>query len=100
MLAGLPCILGEGIALAADAAAAGAACLTSTDPADIAAHLTGLLMNPSMASAMGERARAYAAEHFSAPTMAARLEALYDDVVASSEFELGSSPLLGARLSK
>jgi glycosyltransferase involved in cell wall biosynthesis len=80
MLAGLPCVLGEGVALAPDAAKLGAAVLTGTAPGDIAAQIRALLSDPGEAAAIADRARAYAGEHFAVDVMGERLEALYRQV--------------------
>lgn len=84
MLAGLPCVLAEGVALAAEAAQAGAAVLTSIEPGAIAERIAVLLDDPQQAAATGARARAYAREHYSVDVMGARLHSLYRQVALKS----------------
>lgn len=96
MLAGLPALLGEGVAIAEAAAAVDAARLTSTDAGAIATELSRLLGDLEAAREIGLRARRYAAERFSVPNMAERLETLYSDVLADTEHEAVSrQPTVG-----
>jgi glycosyltransferase involved in cell wall biosynthesis len=91
MLAGLPCVLGEGVAMAVEASAAGAAVLTSAEPCDIADRIDALLGDRAEAAAIGARARSYAGDHFTTEIMGERLEALYRQVVSPQvECSVGS----------
>jgi glycosyltransferase involved in cell wall biosynthesis len=51
------------------------------DVAALAAALVRLCREPALATAMGARARARVAEHFTWPTQAARLAGYYDELV-------------------
>ncbi|MEV6969362.1 glycosyltransferase [Hamadaea sp. NPDC051192] len=53
---------------------------TEGDPDALAANLRRLLADPALCDAMGERARAYVAEHFDLARQTAELEKFYDSV--------------------
>lgn len=80
--AGLPCILGQGVALAEDAAAAGAAVAVAPAPADIAGAIRCVMGNEALRSSMGAKATAYARENLSAEAMGHGLAALYSRILA------------------
>lgn len=80
MLAGLPSVLGQGIAIAAQAEAAGAAIMVKPDPEEIGRALADLLANQEQRHAMRRRARDFAAREFSSHTMAQRLTSLYQKI--------------------
>jgi glycosyltransferase involved in cell wall biosynthesis len=81
MLAGLPCVLGEGVAIAREAEAAGAALAVPPEPPAIAAALERLLANDPLRREMGAKAKAFAAREYAPAVMAERLIALYEDIV-------------------
>lgn len=80
MLAGLPCLLSPGVALAHPAREAGAAIVIEPKPAPIAESILHLLERPQEMRNMGARARAFALSQFSPEAMAARLIALYREI--------------------
>lgn len=82
MLQGIPCVLGRGVAIAADAERSGACIATDVRPPAIAAALTRLLSDDEARNAMGARARSFAHAEYSVGTMAARLCALYERIAS------------------
>ena len=56
--------------------------VVAEDADAIASETARLLDNPAARRALGERARAFAAEHFSADAYARRLEATYDQAIS------------------
>jgi glycosyltransferase involved in cell wall biosynthesis len=81
LLAALPCVLGEGVAIADAIERAGAGITVRPEAAAVAQALERLLCaDPALASAMGLHARQLAESEFSATVMAQRLIALYEDV--------------------
>jgi glycosyltransferase involved in cell wall biosynthesis len=81
MLAGLPCVLGEGVAVAGEAARAGAALVTGTDADSIARAVERIIAAPAEAERMGASAARFAREEFSVGAMGTRLLALYEDIL-------------------
>ena len=81
LAAGCPCVLGEGIAIAAEIEAQGAALVTSPEPVHIAAAIERLLRDPVLALCMGERAARLAAEDYTMGQMGRGLIELYEDVI-------------------
>jgi glycosyltransferase involved in cell wall biosynthesis len=81
LAAGLPCVLGQGVAIAGDVASAGAGLAVAPDPASIAAGLQQLLDDAPRRDAMSLAARRLAVERFSAGAMAESLERLYAEVL-------------------
>lgn len=81
LLAGVPCVLGEGIAIAPQAARAGAAIETGTDAGSIARAIERIIASPADAARMRESAVRFARAEFSAAAMGLRLQALYQDVL-------------------
>jgi glycosyltransferase involved in cell wall biosynthesis len=77
MLAGLPSVLGRGVAIAADAEAAGAGIMVSPTADGIARALEALVADNKRREAMGRRARDFAEREFGMPAMARRLIDLY-----------------------
>jgi glycosyltransferase involved in cell wall biosynthesis len=77
MLAGVPCIFGQGVAIARDAMRAGASMTVTSEPESIARALMELLADKPRQEAMGRRAREFAEREYSVQTMATRLIALY-----------------------
>ena len=82
MLAGLPCILGHGVGIAAQAREAGACLVVAPEPDAIAAALAQSLDDDTGRRRMGERGRALAQREYSTATMAARLMDLYLDLTS------------------
>ena len=80
MLAGLPCVLGEGIAIARGAATGGAALATAPDVPAVRNALEELMKNAPVRREMGARAAAYARERYSPEAMARELVSLYRDI--------------------
>lgn len=87
MLAGLPCILGEGVAVANAAAAEGAALSVAPDANAMASALDRLLSDENMRLCMGTKARAHAQKHYSTQAMAKALIELYENVLKSDSTE-------------
>lgn len=80
LMAGLPCVLGEGVAISGEVAAAGAGLSVSTEPQDIARALRELLADETRRAEMGERAAELARERYSLAAMGARLARLYEEI--------------------
>jgi glycosyltransferase involved in cell wall biosynthesis len=81
LLAGVPCVLGHGVAVAAEIAQAGAGVAVAPEPTAMAAALERLLAaDGSLRQIMAERARSLAEREFSSARMAERLIALYADI--------------------
>ncbi len=87
MLAGLPCIFGEGVAIANAATRAGASITVTSKPESIARALLELLANQQKCEEMGRRAQEFAEREFSVKTMAERLTALYRDIINPQEMQ-------------
>lgn len=81
LMAGLPCVLGQGVAIAGDVAAAGAGVAVAPDPASIAAGLQQVLADESRRVAMGAAALRLAQDKYSAKAMGANLVALYSEIL-------------------
>jgi glycosyltransferase involved in cell wall biosynthesis len=81
MLAGLPCVVGRGVALACSIEWAEAGLAVDPDPQSIAAAIETLLSRPQECRGMGENARRFAQAELTAEAMAHRLIALYRDIV-------------------
>jgi len=81
LMAGLPCVLGEGVALADDVAQAGAGVVTAPNPQAIARELQELLGDDARLAEMGVQARLLASENFSLEAMGASLHALYSRIL-------------------
>lgn len=81
MLAGIPCILAEGVALAGDVEAAGAGITVSTHPESIFQALNRLIADDRQRIMMGECAEHFARSEYSSDVMAQRLVDLYVDLV-------------------
>jgi glycosyltransferase involved in cell wall biosynthesis len=77
MLAGLPCVLGESVAIAGQSTRAGASITVTPEPESIARALVELLANESRRQAMGQRARQFAEHEYSVQRMATQLTRLY-----------------------
>jgi glycosyltransferase involved in cell wall biosynthesis len=82
MLAGLPCVLGRGIAIAEQVQKAGAGIVVSPEPDAIARVLVGLLRDHNRREAIGQRARIFALQEYSSKIMTRRLIELYETIAA------------------
>jgi glycosyltransferase involved in cell wall biosynthesis len=80
MLAGLPCVLGQGVAIATEIACAGGGVIVAPDPPGIAQGLERILGNENSRHEMGQRALRFAEREYSTGAAAARLIALYEEV--------------------
>lgn len=83
MRAGLPIVLGEGVALAALVQEAGAGLVVKSDPGSIADALRRFMADPVLRVETGVRARALAGREFSLRAMGERLESLYTSILSS-----------------
>ena len=82
MLSGLPCILGQGVAIAKDVSQAGAGFSVAPHPPAIAAAILRMLHEEDCRRRMGERAKSYAEREYSTARMTQRLMALYKSVTS------------------
>jgi glycosyltransferase involved in cell wall biosynthesis len=82
---GLPCVLGHGVALAKDVAAAHAGVSVMTDPESIAQGLRLIIASKAGLTLMSANARQLALERFSAQAMGANLKRLYTGILNGSE---------------
>ena len=80
LLAGLPCVLGQGVALAKAVEEAGAGLVTAPEPDAIARALEQLLGDDALRRDMGARGKALAERQYSPLAMAEQLIALYADI--------------------
>jgi glycosyltransferase involved in cell wall biosynthesis len=80
LMAGLPCVLGKGVAISGEVAAAGAGLSVTTEPQDIARALRELLADEARRAEMGRRAAVLAADRYSLGAMGARLAQLYEEI--------------------
>lgn len=78
---GLPCLLGQGVAIATDVAAAGAGVRVAPDPGAVAAGLR-LMMPAATRASMSARALRLAQERYSLDAMGAKLHQLYSAILA------------------
>jgi glycosyltransferase involved in cell wall biosynthesis len=78
--AGLPCVVSRQVAISDEIAKAGAGIVSETDAASIAACISSVL-NRNDYDRMSMAARSLALDNFSAETMGARLEQLYQGIV-------------------
>ena len=81
LAAGLPCVLGQGVAIAGELADAGAALMVDTDPVSIAAALNRLLRDAALRAGMASAARRFARENYSVAAMGLALNRLYSAVL-------------------
>lgn len=86
LMAGLPCVLGQGVAIAQDVVNAGAGVAVAPDPASIAAGLMQVMADGQLRAAMSKRAVALANDEYSVQAMGKNLVALYKGI-------LGGQPL-------
>jgi glycosyltransferase involved in cell wall biosynthesis len=78
---GVPCLLGQGVAIAHDVEAAGAGVAVAPEPSGIEQGLR-LMIAPDARARMSQCARQLARERFSTEAMGARLKELYADLLA------------------
>ena len=81
LMAGLPCVLGQGVAIAQDVVNAGAGFAVAPDPASIAAGLMQVMADPQVRADMSARAVALAQDKYSAQVMGASLVQLYSRIL-------------------
>lgn len=80
MLAGVPCVLAPGVAIAEDVHAAGAGLVAGPDPGELATAIVRLLDDHSLHASMSRQAQAHAMKTYSAAAMGRRLVELYTSV--------------------
>jgi glycosyltransferase involved in cell wall biosynthesis len=80
LLAGLPCVVGQGVAIAKEIASAGAGLVVTPDPPAVAQGLERILKNDGTRQEMGQRALGLAEREYSTRVMAERLIMLYEEV--------------------
>jgi len=85
LIAGLPVVLGQGVALAAPAAAAGAGMICGPDPESIRNSVESLLADPDRLAAAALHAEEFARRELSTESMASRLEQMYSRAIAGQE---------------
>lgn len=84
LMAGLPCVLGRGVAIAAEVEAAGAGWATLPDAPSIAGALRqALALSGDQRAAMARAARDLAEQRFSAQAMGRGLAALYREILGA-----------------
>ena len=81
LMAGLPCVLGKGVAIADEIAEAGAGIAVEPDPDSIAQGLKKLLSDDALWTSMSGKAAALAREKYSVDAMGERLVRLYEGIV-------------------
>lgn len=80
--AGLPCVLGKGVAIAGEVAEAGAGFAVAPDARSIAEGLSKLLLDEPLRDSMAERAIELARSRYSIEAMGAGLHALYSKILS------------------
>lgn len=85
MAAGIPVLLGHGVALSADAARAGAGVACGTQAHEVTNALAGMLDQPEALAEMGEAGKKLVREKFSPAAMGAELDRLYRQLHADRE---------------
>jgi glycosyltransferase involved in cell wall biosynthesis len=83
MLAGIPCVLGERVAVAEEVEAAGAGLAVPVEAAAIARALETVLDDEGIRNSMGARGAQFAAREYSPQLMARRLLGLYEEISKS-----------------
>ena len=84
LMAGLPCVLGEGVAIAEEVAAAGAGLAVEPNPENIARGIITVLSDNALRAAMGGRAAAFSREKYSVEAMGLGLLRLYEGILNKS----------------
>jgi glycosyltransferase involved in cell wall biosynthesis len=82
LMAGLPCVLAKGVAIASDVQASGAGLCVLPDKEAIAAALDALLTDTGQCRVLSAQARQLARQQYSAEAMGANLRTLYKKVTA------------------
>jgi glycosyltransferase involved in cell wall biosynthesis len=82
LAAGLPCVLGEGVAIAKDVMQANAGITVGTEPASIAHGLRRIIAEHESLEALSVNAKRLARELYSVDAMGANLKRLYEQVLA------------------
>jgi len=85
LLAGLPCVLGRGVAIADDVERAGAGVAVDVTPTAIATAVASMLENEAERVRMGANARRIAIGEYSLATMGRRLVDLYAQIARSEK---------------
>jgi len=80
LMAGLPCLLGEGVAIAEEVASAGAGLAVAPDPESILRGLARLMEDGPARTEMAAAAAALARGRYSAQAMGEKLARLYADI--------------------
>jgi glycosyltransferase involved in cell wall biosynthesis len=88
LLAGLPCVLGRGVAIAEHVQSSGAGLAVEPEPEAIARALGGLIRDSGRRREMGERGRQLARREYSTTAMAVRLVALYENITSGKELAI------------
>lgn len=83
LMAGLPCVLGKGVAIADEVSEAGAGIAVEPDPDSIAQGLRKLLSDDTLRASMAVRATELAREKYSVDAMGEKLVKLYQVIVSS-----------------
>jgi glycosyltransferase involved in cell wall biosynthesis len=81
LAAGLPCVLGAGVAIAESVTDAGAGVTVGTDAASIASGLREIMANNATLGSMSTQARRLAEERYSVHSMGTSLKQLYTDIL-------------------
>lgn len=84
MLSGLPCLLGEGVAIAREVVSANAGLAVSPDSDSILQALEAILSNDTRRVTMGICGRRFAEDNYSCQTMASKLTLLYQHILNES----------------
>lgn len=92
--AGLPCVLGEGVAIAGEVQQAGAGLAVAPEPSSIAAALHTLLADVLLRVAMAQKAAVFAREKYSVEAMGMALVQLYEGIVNIESGKAASDVIL------
>lgn len=82
MAAGLPCLLGEGVAVGSEAEPVGACRVTKPDADCITRNLRELMQDVELRAELGRSAREFVEREYSFAAMGRRLASLYDEVTS------------------
>jgi len=82
LMAGLPCVLGKGVAIAGEVAEARAGFAVEPDAASVAQKLSMLLSDETLRESMAVRAAALARDNYSVAAMGECLARLYESIVS------------------
>lgn len=85
LVAGLPVVLGKGVALSSIAVSLGAGVVVEPEPEAIAKALRSYLLDPESRARASANAKSLAAREFSLEMMGARLVDLYENILAASD---------------